>query len=96
MTDHSEYLIDDPIAGTILEVPPGGLPEDHPLAGSYLDVPPDRTEPDGDVGNLDGNGQAHFCLILPAGEGEICGGCRKEWPCDDAVRLAAFELPDVV
>lgn len=42
--------------------------------------------------NVDGNGVAHFCVIPPQGE-DFCGGCQGPWPCPDAVRLMAVELP---
>lgn len=85
---------DDPIAGTVVDVPPGGLPGDHPAAGSYLDVAPLEpvlTEP---ATNVDDAGTAHFCVIPPRGE-DFCGGCGNLWPCDKARRLDAVEAPDV-
>lgn len=91
----------DAIAGSVVVVPPGGLPDDHPLAGSYLDVPPDipdlsnpRHPLNEPPVNRDDRGVAHFCVIPPGSEADFCGGCGNPWPCDDAVRLQAYGMPE--
>jgi hypothetical protein len=46
--------------------------------------------------NVDDDGVAHFLLITqdPA-EPDLCGGCRKEWPCGQGVPLLVVERPRV-
>jgi hypothetical protein len=46
--------------------------------------------------NVDDDGVAHFLLITPdPGEPDLCGGCRKVWPCPDRVPLQVLETPTV-
>jgi hypothetical protein len=44
--------------------------------------------------NVDDDGVAHFLLITPdPGEPDLCGGCKKEWPCEKRVGVEVLELP---
>lgn len=87
MTNWIDLLKDDPIIGTWLPVPDGGLSPDHPLAGSYLDVVPDEPAPDEPPLNVTDDGVAHHAVLFPDGT-ERCQ-CGDDWPCDHAVALAA-------
>lgn len=43
--------------------------------------------------NVDDDGVAHFLRITE--EGDACGGCGKEWPCDKRVGVEVIDLPPV-
>lgn len=44
--------------------------------------------------NVDDDDVAHFLLITPdPGEPDLCGGCKKEWPCDGRVGVEVVEIP---
>ena len=46
--------------------------------------------------NVDDDGVAHFLLITPdADVPDLCGGCRKTWPCDHRVGVEVTTLPEV-
>jgi hypothetical protein len=46
--------------------------------------------------NVDDAGVAHFLLITPdPSEPDVCGGCRKEWPCGQGVPLQVVERPRI-
>lgn len=46
--------------------------------------------------NVDDAGVAHFLLITPdPAEPDLCGGCKKEWPCGQGVPLQVVERPRV-
>jgi len=76
--------------------------KDHPgeLYPPVLDVE-DRSEVEGDqatlravASNVDDDDVAHFLLITPdPGEPDLCGGCRKEWPCEGRVGVEVVQVP---
>jgi len=44
--------------------------------------------------NVDDDGVAHFLLITPdPSEPDLCGGCKKEWPCEKRVGVEVLEQP---
>lgn len=44
--------------------------------------------------NVDDDGVAHFLLMTPdPAEPDLCGGCRKEWPCGHGIPLVVTEKP---
>lgn len=46
--------------------------------------------------NVDDDDVAHFLLITPdPGVPDVCGGCRKEWPCEGRVGVEVVEIPQV-
>lgn len=81
------------------DTPPVDTPDEEMPPG-YDEVSVEIDDPtDERPGNEDDDGVRHFCVIPPGALGrpqdEFCGGCGNPWPCDDAQRLMALELPQV-
>lgn len=69
-------------------------PEGLHVPGGYLNPHPEPDHEDqGPPINVDDDGVAHFGMILPGDEPDVCGGCRRPWPCEKAVMLHVAPAP---
>lgn len=94
MTDTNDWIVDpdrDPAVDHPHELYPTVQVVDD--LSDVLDPGDGRHPPVQVVGdNVDDDGVAHFLRITS--DGDHCGGCGKEWPCDKRVGLDFVQTPE--